>query len=231
MIEITAWAEDFAQKLEGAFGPRLRFVGYQGSYGRGEATAESDIDMVTVLDAVGVEELSRYRELVRGMPSGELACGFICGAGELKKWPRFDGVSLLVDTIPVRGDLRELLPPLTRRDAWDALQVGASALYHGACHAWLYGSDPKEALPGLGKAAFFCLRSWLLCRHQPLVNRKAAMLPLLSSREQGFLRAADPAWVAALGPQDVEGLYRGMIGWCQEQLQAVEPQGLQKLAL
>ena len=37
MVEIRAWTESFAQKLQGHFGPRLLFVGYQGSYGRGEA--------------------------------------------------------------------------------------------------------------------------------------------------------------------------------------------------
>lgn len=73
MVEIRAWTESFAQKLQGHFGPRLLFMGYQGSYGRGEATPESDIDIVTVLDAVAPADLDAYRTLVQAQPQGELA--------------------------------------------------------------------------------------------------------------------------------------------------------------
>ena len=45
IIDIESWAGELAEKLLRSFGGRLRFLGYQGSYGRGEATEESDIDM------------------------------------------------------------------------------------------------------------------------------------------------------------------------------------------
>ena len=83
MIQIESWAAEFAQKLQKAFGQRLLFLGYQGSYGRGEATDHSDIDIVTVLDQAAPADLDQYRELVRSMPQGELACGFLCGREEL----------------------------------------------------------------------------------------------------------------------------------------------------
>ena len=37
MIDITAWMNDFLQRLNHKFGNRVWFVGLQGSYGRGEA--------------------------------------------------------------------------------------------------------------------------------------------------------------------------------------------------
>ncbi len=43
MIEIGSWTREFAQRLRAEFGPRLLFMGYQGSYARGEATPESDM--------------------------------------------------------------------------------------------------------------------------------------------------------------------------------------------
>ena len=39
MIDITAFTNMFVQTLESTFGNRVWFVGLQGSYGRGEATA------------------------------------------------------------------------------------------------------------------------------------------------------------------------------------------------
>ena len=42
--------DEFLQALDRAFGERVWFVGLQGSYGRGEATETSDIDVVVILD-------------------------------------------------------------------------------------------------------------------------------------------------------------------------------------
>ncbi|MBQ2945731.1 MAG: nucleotidyltransferase domain-containing protein, partial [Clostridia bacterium] len=50
MIEITAWMKEFLQTLNETFANRVWFVGLQGSYGRGEATETSDIDIVVILD-------------------------------------------------------------------------------------------------------------------------------------------------------------------------------------
>ena len=46
MIDITAWMQNFLQILNETFANRVWFVGLQGSYGRGEATETSDIDIV-----------------------------------------------------------------------------------------------------------------------------------------------------------------------------------------
>lgn len=50
MIDITAWTKNFLQTLNETFANRVWFVGLQGSYGRGEATETSDIDVVVILD-------------------------------------------------------------------------------------------------------------------------------------------------------------------------------------
>ena len=48
MIDITLWMHNFLQTLHEAFANRVWFVGLQGSYGRGEATETSDIDIVVL---------------------------------------------------------------------------------------------------------------------------------------------------------------------------------------
>ena len=48
MIDINFWMGAFLQKLNIVFANRVWFVGLQGSYGRGEATETSDIDVVVI---------------------------------------------------------------------------------------------------------------------------------------------------------------------------------------
>ena len=50
MIEITEFIKKYMAALDQAFPDRVWFAGLQGSYGRGEATEASDIDMVVILD-------------------------------------------------------------------------------------------------------------------------------------------------------------------------------------
>ena len=78
----------------------------QGSYGRGEQTAGSDIDLVIVLDRVDFADLAAYRKLLDGTEDGALVCGFVTGADELSAWDVADFVQLYLDTVPVR------LPPI-----------------------------------------------------------------------------------------------------------------------
>lgn len=46
------WIDDFKEKLLQSFGDRIICFGLQGSYGRGEQTSTSDIDVVVILDRV-----------------------------------------------------------------------------------------------------------------------------------------------------------------------------------
>ena len=212
MIEIRSWTEELANRLQAEFAARLVFVGYQGSYGRGEATPESDIDVVAVLDEVGTGDLERYRAIVRGMPEGGLACGFICGERELRAWPRFDLLGLSLDTKPVLGDLRGLLPEFSQADRLEALRIGASGLYHAACHTFLYGDRPGE-LPGLLKQAFFCLRLWELCREGRYCATKAELSAVLTGQERRILDMP-----TGTCPDNVDDAYSLLIAWSSEVL-------------
>ena len=120
MVDIEMWMNELTEKLAGAFGARLLFLGLQGSYGRGEANKDSDIDVVTVLDRAELADLDAYRAIVREMTEGEKACGFLCGARELKNWPKYDLCQLCRD---VRG-------------------------YHGACAGMIWRTPPPSARRG-----------------------------------------------------------------------------------
>ena len=80
------------------FGPRIAFVGLQGSYNRGEATETSDIDMVVILDQVTPADLRAYSAMVDTLPNREKACGFIAGKREIRGWERPDLFQFYYDT-------------------------------------------------------------------------------------------------------------------------------------
>ncbi len=189
MVDIKVWMGELAEKLTGRFGDRLLFLGLQGSYGRGEAGEDSDIDVVTVLDRVELADLDEYRAAVRGMPEGEKACGFLCGAAELKSWPKYDLCQLARNVRAYRGELGPLLPPLGREDLAQAAAIGASGIYHAAVHTYLYA--PKDNWPGFlkeaHKGAFFALRALYELRTGESVRAKRDLLPRLSGDEREIL--------------------------------------------
>lgn len=218
IIDIESWAGELAEKLMKAFGGRLRFVGYQGSYGRGEATEESDIDIVAILDRVGPKDLDLYRSLVRAMPEGHKACGFICGQAELRCWPGFDLYGLLLDTKPVLGNLLALLPDMNPLDGREALGVQASNLYHMACHSYLYSPDPNAALRELGKPIFFCLRFFAMQRDGSYYASKAELQEVLEGREKELLALTMDRRLSGFSPEQTERAYQLILSWSGDML-------------
>lgn len=203
-IDIRDWTETFCARLREIFEDRLVFAGLQGSRQRGEASETSDIDMVVILDRVGMEDLNAYRKLVAEMPESDKACGFIGGREELLKWPRGEVFQLYYDTKPLIGRLDSFLPPFTKEDARAAVMAGAAALYHGACHAWVYDARPAEALPGLCKGAFFTLQALHFLETGTYVRTKKEMAALRNGAEKQLLTAWE---------EDAETGFRGLIAW------------------
>ena len=210
MVDIDVWMEELAVKLKQRFGPRMRFLGLQGSYGRGEANEDSDIDVVTVLDRVELPDLDAYRAVVREMPEGEKACGFLCGAAELKSWPGYDLLAVARDPRDVRGSLAPLLPPFSRENLAQAAAVGASGIYHAAVHTYLYGSREgwPDFLKQVHKGAFFTLRTLHELRAGENVRAKRDLLPLLSGDEREIL-----AYSLSPGDEPPEDAFARLVRW------------------
>lgn len=90
MINLKTWKPAAMAALREAFGERLLCLGLQGSYLRGEATADSDIDLLVVLDQVMFDDLDAFHAAMRSLPDGERAVGFTCGRAELAAWPAYE---------------------------------------------------------------------------------------------------------------------------------------------
>ena len=162
---------------------RVAFVGIQGSFGRGEAGPESDVDLVVVLDALGAAELAACRGVLEKMPFADRACGFFCDRAALAAWPAFDALQLRLDTLPVYGSLEELLPPMGKETLDEAVRAAASALYHAACHTALFDAQPEAALPAL-KGGLLCPAAGPLPEERPIYGRPPVPAPKLEPEER-----------------------------------------------
>ena len=158
MVDINAWLDEFLQKLNETFKSRVWFVGLQGSYGRGEATETSDIDVVVILNEFTVADIQAYNQLLDTLPHRELICGFVSGKDEILNWEPADLFQFYHDTTPIKGSLDELLPKIDGVAIDRAIKIGACNIYHGCVHNMLHTKN-DDILKGLYKAASFVVQA------------------------------------------------------------------------
>ena len=158
MIDINVWMNDFIQKLNNIFADRVWFVGLQGSYGRGEATESSDIDVVVILDELSAEDIHTYQDMLDTLPHRELICGFLSGKEEILNWEPSDLFQFYHDTTAIKGSLDCLLPLIDNAAIDRAIKMGAGNIYHGCVHNMLHEKS-EEILKGLYKAASFVVQA------------------------------------------------------------------------
>lgn len=158
MVDIKSWLEEFLQKLNEVFKSRVWFVGLQGSYGRGEATETSDIDVVVILNELTVSDIQTYNDMLDTLPHKELICGFVSGKDEIMNWEPSDLFQFYNDTTPIKGSLDELLPKIDNVVVDRAIKIGACNIYHGCVHNMLHTKN-EDILKGLYKAASFVVQA------------------------------------------------------------------------
>lgn len=156
-FDINSWLKVFQEKLITLFGNRIKFFGLQGSYGRGEQTAGSDIDVVIILDEVSFKDLQLYQSMLDSFKEHDMICGFVSGERELMNWEKSDLLQLVLDTKPIIGSLEHLQNLFNDEDIRRSVLTGACNLYHACSHNFLHAKD-SNMLVGLYKAARFTVR-------------------------------------------------------------------------
>lgn len=188
MIDIHNWAEQFVSALDNTFPGRVRFIGLQGSYSRGEATDTSDIDMVVILDELGYDDVRRYSDMLDTLPHRELACGFLSCKADLSCWDVPDLFQLYHDTVPIRGDLGLLIPPITDGDILRAIKAGLCSIYHICVHNSVYGKK-ESTLRGLYKSASFVVQAIVYRQRGEFVRQLSDLLEKADEPEKPIIRA------------------------------------------
>ena len=138
MIDITTWISNFEEKLERTFENRVYFLGIQGSYARGEARSNSDIDIVVILDKLDATDIQKYNSLLDTLPNRNLICGFISGKKEILNWEVSDLFQFYYDTKPIKGSLDALISLIDGAAIDRAIKIGACNIYHGCVHNMLH---------------------------------------------------------------------------------------------
>ena len=183
MIEISSWMDKFIQALEESFGKRVWFVGLQGSYGRGEATETSDIDVVVIFDELTEQDIQSYNAMLDTLPNRELICGFVSGKEEILNWEASDLFQFYHDTTPIKGSLDELLVLIDATVIDRAIKVGACNIYHGCVHNMLHEKS-EEILKGLYKSASFVVQAICYQETGCYIKSQKDLLEKVSSGER-----------------------------------------------
>lgn len=221
MIHIEAYMQKLIERLRRQFGERLLYVGLQGSYMRGEATEDSDIDVMTVLDELSVSDLDAYRAVVSLMEEPQKACGFICSRADLANWNPLEICSVLHGTKDCYGTMEQLVPAYTKNDIRNFVKVSVNNLYHELCHRYIYAgqSRSRERLPGAYKSVFFILQNLYYLESGNYIATKAGLLPLLSGSNAAVLTQA---MRLGRGEEfDFAESFALLFTWCQDTLKVL----------
>ena len=183
MIDITAWTKNFLQTLNETFANRVWFVGLQGSYGRGEATETSDIDVVVILDQLSALDIQAYHDMLVMLPNRELICGFLSGKKEIMNWEPSDLFQFCHDTTPIKGSLDEVMAVIDESAVDRAIKIGACNIYHGCVHNMLHDKS-EDVLKGLYKSASFVVQAIAFKQTGKYIRLQKDLLQVVSSNEQ-----------------------------------------------
>lgn len=186
MIDIKLWMEHFTELLKQTFGHRIYFVGLQGSYGRGEATESSDIDVVVILDKLTTDDIKTYNYMLDTLTKRELICGFISGKDELINWEPSDLFQFYYDTTPIVGTLDELLTKLDKAAVQRAIKIGSCNLYHGCVHNMLYEKS-HDIVRGLYKSASFVIQAIAFNNTGKYIKHQKDLLEAIKGEEKEIL--------------------------------------------
>ena len=187
-FDIEKWMKEYLDELKSLFGFRLFFVGLQGSYGRGEATDSSDIDVVVILNYVTSEDLKAYSAMLETLPNREKVCGFISGQQELMNWERSDLFQFYHDTTPILGSIDYLLLIISKEDICRAIRIGACNIYHMSGHNLVHEKD-TEILKALYKTSAFTIQAVYYDQTGTYIKQKTSLLPLLQPQEREILNS------------------------------------------
>ncbi len=211
-FKIENWLQDFTKKLFDKFSTRIKFIGLQGSYKRGEAKPDSDIDIVIILDKLSFEDLISYKEVVKSMPFSTKVCGFISGEKEIYNWPKFDLFQLLNDTVSLHGNLQDFIPIIKRNDILDSIKMNTANLYHRMCHAYLFENKNVDVLYDGYKTIFFILQALYYSRNTEYIGSKNELVQLLDGEDKEVL-LVNMNWDSLKVKDNLDFYFEKIINW------------------
>lgn len=219
MFDINTWLNIVIKKLQNEFEQRLLFVGLQGSYNRGEATQNSDIDLVVILDNLRFEDLKRYHSIIDSMPDKDKSCGFISGREELQNWSKSDLFQFFYDTKSLIGNLQDLIQAPTIEDVKQAIKISSENLYHTSVHSFIHSNNRTEDLKNLYKGVFFILQAKYFIETKKYIPTKNELSELLNGIDRDILNICiNRNNINEKAAIELENLYKMLIQWSSDNI-------------
>lgn len=221
MFQVDRYIPALIKLLKEAYCDRLLYVGLQGSYLRGEATEESDIDIMVVLRDMEIDDLAIYRSVISSLENCDRSCGFISGAEELKNWNPLEICHLLHTTKDYYGTLAELVPAYTESDVRNFVKMSFGNLYHEICHRFIHAPREKSIakLPYTYRSVFFILQNLHWLNSGVFAVTEKELLSVLSGKDKAMLETAIALRNGA--EFDFDEAFALLFGWCRETMQCL----------
>lgn len=218
MIEVELHIQNILSALKKAFGERLVYLGLQGSYLRGEATEQSDFDVMVVIKDLSASDLDLYKSVIGSLPHCEKACGFICGSEELCNWNALEIAHLLHTTKDYYGSLSELVPHCDERDVRSFIKLSVGNIYHELCHRYIYSDSDnnRKSLPFTYKGVFFILQNSYYLREKVFYKTKRELYSMLSCEDKAVFEIAQA--IANNSDYDFDIAFNTLLCWCKKML-------------
>lgn len=221
MFDVPSYMDELLSSMKKLYSDRLLYVGLQGSYLRGEATENSDLDIVVILDSLTADDLRAYRNLVNCLPSPDKACGFICGKQEMKDWNPLEICSMVHGTKDYYGKLVDFVPCYSKEDIVNFIKLSVGNLYHEICHRYIHADIQKNRrnLPGTYKGVFFILQNLYFLKDGVFYPDKQALLSNLSSEDRAVLEMGMKLGRAE--DYDFPEAFELLLSWCKNCLSRI----------
>ena len=222
MFDLDKYLADMIMNCRSAFGERLLYVGLQGSWLRGEAHENSDIDVMVILDRFSVRDMDTYHGILKEIGSYEKSCGFICGKDEMKRWNPLEICQLRHTTKDLVGVLSDYLPPATREDEINYVNLSLGNLYHELCHRYIHEDREKNVakLRSTCKGVFFLIQNMHFLESSHFILTKTGLKEAVSSEDRRVLELEELPDV-----YDFDQAFSSLFAWCQSAFARIEHLG------
>ena len=225
MFRVDEYLHELITSMKAIYGDRLIYVGLQGSYLRKEATENSDIDIMVIIDKLSVQDLDAYKEIIMKMEHYEKSCGFICGMDEFSKWNPLESCHLLHSTKDYYGRLSLLIPEYSETDITNYIKVSLGNLYHEMCHRYLHADKMKNYrdLPMTYKNVFFILQNIYYLKTGVFCLTKKELFCMLDEGDREILELS--LEIRSKEGYDFEHAFGKLFLWCQDTLTKLQEPG------
>ncbi len=189
MRNLSEWLDNFTNEMLHSFPDNICCIGLQGSYRRGEASADSDLDLVVIFKSLSMEVLQQYKSLLLRFGNDYKLCGFVGSAEILKSWNEGDLLQLYFDTVPVYGNLDFIKNRVTDETVAKLVLQNSCLIYHACCHNFLFDEE-QAILKELYKTAVFTVQAKYYHAHHIYVSKHSELSNVAIGADKEILETA-----------------------------------------